>query len=327
MTNADGRDAASPRRLSGPVVITGAGGFLGSRLAERLIGEGLAVIGTSRSTRGGPSGLSWRRMDLADGRLVAGALAELCPSAVYHLAGAVTARTDLSLVSETLESLLRSTVNVLCAATECESRPRVVLAGSLTEPPATAARPEVGSPYVAAKWAASMYGRMFHRVYGTRVVSARIGFTYGPGQPEYRVIPYVIDAFLNGRVPKLSSGLLEADWVYVDDVITGLAALRTLPGLEGQSVDLGTGALCSVRDVVLRIARMIGAGATPEFGAVPDRPAETFYPADVDGTHRRLGWRPGTSLDEGLAATIRWHRGRLGGAPSSASRSPRKGGR
>ena len=58
MTNADGRDVASPRRLSGPVVITGAGGFLGSRLAERLIGEGLAVIGTSRSTRVGPSGLT-----------------------------------------------------------------------------------------------------------------------------------------------------------------------------------------------------------------------------------------------------------------------------
>ena len=133
------------------------------------------------------------------------------PGVVYHLAGAVTARPDLSLVRDTFESLLWNTVNILQAAAALRTPPRVVIAGSLTAPTAEDAFPDVGSPYAAAKWAGSIYARMFHRVYGAPVISARIGFAYGPGQPEHRVIPYVIDSYLRGRTPKLSAGRMADD--------------------------------------------------------------------------------------------------------------------
>jgi nucleoside-diphosphate-sugar epimerase len=131
--------------------------------------------------------------------------------------------------------------------------------------------------------------------------------TYGPGQHPTKIVPYVIDSLLQGKSPSLSSGLWSADWVYVDDVIDGFISAATRPGIDGSVIDLGSGTLTSIRDVVDSIVQIITPPVEPKFGALPDRPGEQMRVADTDHARTTLAWGASTSLDEGLAATVRWH--------------------
>jgi nucleoside-diphosphate-sugar epimerase len=101
--------------------------------------------------------------------------------------------------------------------------------------------------------------------------------------------------------------------VFIDDVVTGLAHLGAREGLDGQTVDLGTGQLTSVREVVEQLAALVPEAPPPRFGAVPDRPRERVRAANVAATRSALGWAPVTALAEGLAATLAWSRARLAG--------------
>lgn len=103
---------------------------------------------------------------------------------------------------------------------------------------------------------------------------------------------------------------------HVDDVARGLAALAEAPGIEGRTLDLGSGERHSVRRIVERLHAAIG-GPRPEFGALSDRALEVEPVADVETTARACGFRPRIGLAEGLEATIAWVRAEL--ARESAS--------
>jgi nucleoside-diphosphate-sugar epimerase len=140
--------------------------------------------------------------------------------------------------------------------------------------------------------------------------------TYGPGQHGTKIVPYVINSLIQGRSPSLSSGVWSADWVYVDDVVDGFISAATRPGIDGRVIDLGSGTLTSIRDVVNSIVRIINPTVEPQFGALPDRPSEQTRVADVDGARSMLCWSATRSLEDGLAATIRWHH--INRAPSNS---------
>lgn len=288
------------------VLVTGASGFLGRHLVRRLLATGAEVHAVSRAERPAEGALRWWRADLADAGAV-DLLFERCrPRRVFHLASWVSGRRELEHVRPAFLANAASTVNLLVAAqaSACE---RVVLAGSMEEPELAAGEP-ASSPYSAAKGAAALYGRFFHALYGSPVVTARIFMVYGENQPDRsKVVPYAIGEALAGRAPKLSSGARPVDWIHVDDVAQGLLALAAAAGIEGETLDLGSGELVSVREVVERICRATGA-PEPELGALPDRPLEQVRRADVERTAARCGFRPRISLDEGLRRTIEWSR-------------------
>jgi len=237
-------------------------------------------------------------------------LAEIRPDVVFHLAGQVTAAPELSLVLPTFHSLLTSTVNILSATASGGCR-RLVIPGSLAElaPGAPLAVPS--SPYAAAKCMGTAYARMFHDLYDTPVVVLRTFVTYGPRQHKDKLIPHVILSLLQGNRPKLASGKWEADWIYVDDVIDGfiLAASRT--GIDGRTIDLGSGTLTSTAKVVKKLVSLIDPEIKPLFGGVPDRPLEEIRAADTSSSRASLGWEPRTSLEQGLTRTIEWCRDQL----------------
>jgi nucleoside-diphosphate-sugar epimerase len=286
------------------ILVTGGHGFIGAHLCRRLIGEGSIVHATSRTLRrnegAGPAWLAADFSDMAQAREVLGAVK---PDVIYHLAGAVGAGPSLDLVLPTFHSLLTSTVNVLAAAQE-HGAPRVILAGSFTEPPPGTDWPVPGSPYAAGKWAASAYGRMFHALYDAPVSILRPMMAYGPGQAAGKLVPSVIAALLKGEAPKLSSGRAKADWVYIDDVVDAFTAAAIAPRALGATLDLGSGQLTSFREVVERIVARSGAKVAPYFGALADRPSELEVVADTKATAEKIGWRASTSLDDGLRATI-----------------------
>jgi UDP-glucose 4-epimerase len=263
------------------------------------------VHATSRRHRAG-DGVTWWQADLADLDATRRLISAIEPDVVFHLAGAVGAGPQLDLVRPTFDSLLSSSVNLLIASADTRVR-RIILTGSMTEPEADTAGLVPSSPYAAAKWASGAYARMFHSLYGTPVVIVRPFMTYGPGQAPEKLVPFVIRSLLAGNAPKLSSGHVQADWIYVADVIDGLVKSATAPGIEGQTFDLGTGKLRSLRSLVTEIASAMNSRIEPQFGAVPDRPNEREWAADLLPA-ARLGWAPATSLEEGLRQTVAWYR-------------------
>lgn len=288
------------------VLVTGGGGFLGSHLCRRIRDAHGEVYATSRTKRDGAPGLNWLSADFADLATAQGVLADIRPNVIVHLAGSVGASPDLELVLPTYHSLLTSTVNILLAATQagCD---RILLTSSCTEPTAQT-HPVPKSPYAAAKWASSAYGRMFSALYGSPVVLLRPFMTYGPGQHPSKLIPSVALSLLKGRSPKLSSGRTRMDWVFVSDIIDAFMLAAAAPGIEGTSIDLGTGTLVSVRAVAEQIAEAVDSKTPIAFGAMIDRPQENEFSADTALAAETLGWTATTSLERGLRQTVDWYR-------------------
>jgi UDP-glucose 4-epimerase len=290
------------------VLVTGARGFLGTHLLRQLGQAGAELHGVSRTPPTSTGGVQWWGSDLHDRGDIERLFGQVRPHVVYHMGGHVTASPGIEHVVPTFETLLASTVSVLLSSAQARVK-RVVLVGSASESTLSGAEPTPASPYVIAKWAASTYGRMFHSLYGTPVVIVRPVMIYGPGQPPEKLLPTVITALLRGEGPKMSSGLFAPDWVYIDDLTDGLARAGYIPGAEGCSLDLGSGTLTPVREMVGRIVKLVrerrGACPEPLIGALPDRPNEAYDPANTGKAFEKLGWRATTSLDDGLRKTIR----------------------
>ncbi len=291
------------------VLVTGASGFIGSHLCDRLSKNGAEVHAISRTPRhtGTKTAIHWWQGKLEDIDTVRNVLSTVKPEVIFHLASHVAGSRSLELVLPTFHSNLVSTVNLLTVATEIGCR-RLVLVGSLEEP-----EPDHNqvpcSPYAAAKSASSAYGRMFYELYQTPVVIARLFMVYGSGQQDLRkLIPYVTLSLLQGQAPKLSSGQRLVDWIYVDDVVDGLLVAAQAPNVEGCTVDLGSGILVPIRTVVQQLINLVGAETQPLFGALPDRPLEQVRVANTTYSYGKLGWQPATSLERGLELTVDWYR-------------------
>ena len=197
-------------------------------------------------------------------------------------------------------------MNVLVAATEVGCG-RIILTGSLTEPAQSGHSVVPSSPYAAAKWMSTIYARMFHSLYATPCVVLTPFMTYGPSQDPKKLVPSVILSLLKRQAPKLSSGLWEVDWVFIEDVIDAFIAAATAPGIEGECLDIGSGTHSTVRSVVEQISSLMATETQPLFGVLPDRPMEPVRRADVELTHKRLKWRAQTPLEDGLRRTITWY--------------------
>ena len=196
--------------------------------------------------------------------------------------------------------------NLLMATAE-NSAGRIVLAGSLEEPDEVNSVP--CSPYAAAKWSASGYARMLHALYQIPVVIAKIFMVYGPGQSDHtKLIPYVITSLLRGEPPKLSSGLRLVDWIYIDDVVEGLIRCAEAPDIDGRTVELGSGKMLSIREVVQQLSELVPSTVRPQFGFQPDRPLERVKKADIAESYKLISWRPSMPLREGLTRTVEWYK-------------------
>jgi nucleoside-diphosphate-sugar epimerase len=290
------------------VLVTGANGFIGSHLSLRLHRDGAEVHGVYRSHPPVSRTHNWWQADLSDLAAVKELFAKARPDVIFHLASHVKGAPDLEHVLPTFHSNLHTTVNLLTVASSSNCR-RVILTGSLAEPEPHKGELFPSAPYAAAKSASSAYARMFHALYKLPVLIARVFMVYGPGQRDLtKLIPYSILSLLRGEPPQITSGGRLVDWIYISDVVNGFIALAQAGDVDGQTLDLGSGALVSIRDIVKALTELAAPSLSAQFGILPDRPLEPTRLARTSETLTKIGWRPEVSLAEGLRHTLEWYR-------------------
>lgn len=294
------------------VLVTGASGFIGSALCGRLLALGAEVHGISRRVReSGSSGLRWWRGDIVEISAIREIVTAVQPEFIFHLGGHTQAARGQEQILPSFQTNLISTINLLLAANEVGCK-RVLLTGSLEEPDmedVSAASCTPSSPYAASKYAASCYARMFHSLYQLDVVVLRVFMVYGPAQSDLRkLVPSVILTLLKGESARLGSGQRLVDWIYVDDVAAGFVAAAEATGVAGKTIDIGSGELVSVRELVEQLAPLVDADSVIRLGALPDRPLEQIRAADLTPAKLLLGWKPTVTLAQGLRNTVEWYR-------------------
>jgi nucleoside-diphosphate-sugar epimerase len=294
------------------VLVTGSTGFIGRHLVDRLTGlEAQVYAGTSpaderdialHSSRPSPRLLAF---DMRDARAVQRAVDEAAPEIVLSLAavGVTDSAIDSMLA---LQVNAGGTVNLLEALRDSRVR-RVVLVGTCHEYGACEAIEGLDpfNAYAASKVAAWAFGRMYWRAWDLPVVTVRPFQVYGPGQPPQCLIPAAIRAALSGEDLAMTPGEQERDFIYVEDIVDAMMAAIEAPGIEGTSLDLGTGIGHAIRHVVERIWELTNAKGQVELGALSYRSGEAMrLVADADRTAQLIGWHATTPLEEGLWATI-----------------------
>lgn len=320
------------------VLVTGAQGFVGSWLAERLLDSGASVVALRRDvepeSRFHTDGIEERcviaQADLIDYEALIRVINEHDVAAVFHLAAQTIVGTANRSPLSTFEANVRGTYLLLeaCRAVGVVGDPieRIVVASSdkaygdheeLPYREDFALQPRY--PYDTSKACTDLIARSYAATYELPVAVTRLANVYGGGDVNWsRIVPDTARALVKGDRPVIrSDGSPERDYLYVDDAVDAyLAVAESLdrPELRGRAWNAGWGSPHSVREVVDRLIAVSGVEVEPDVQGegTPHGEIDRQY-LDSTAIRDELGWRPSRDLEEGLAAAWGWYRKRLHG--------------
>lgn len=305
--------------------MTGAGGFIGSHLTERLCELGAIpralvhynALGSWGLLEGSPhaGAIEVVAGDVCDPGCVRSAVAGV--DVVFHLAALVAIPYSYRAPESYVRTNIMGTLNVLQACRD-ESVTRLVhtstseVYGSAQTVPISEAHPLVGqSPYSATKIGADKLAESFHASFGLPVVIARPFNTFGPRQSARAVIPTIISQRLRGEVVKLGSLHPTRDFNFVANTVDGFLAAAESDEAIGGTFNLGSGREISIGDLATLIGTLVGGECAVEIDAQRLRPETSEVDrllADSQKARATLGWEPRVGLEEGLERTIAWMR-------------------
>jgi UDP-glucose 4-epimerase len=304
-------------------VVTGAAGFIGSTLVDRLLGSGHEVLGVDDLSTGRLANhhraledSRFRLVEADVGASVAGHEIEAArPEVVFHLAAQMDVRHSVADPVEDARRNVLGTVAVLEAAHRSGSR-KVVFAssggsiyGDAERLPADESTPvDPHSPYAASKVAGEVYLGVYRRLYGLHTTALALGNVFGPRQDprgEAGVVAIFASALLEGRPAYIyGDGSTTRDYIYVDDVVDAFVGAAGPDG-DGMRLNIGSGVETSVQHLYDHVGRATGSTEPAEL--LPERPGElSRVVLDCAAAGRVMGWRARTSLEAGLARTVAW---------------------
>ena len=312
------------------VLVTGAGGFIGSHLTEELVRAGARVRAFVRyNSRGDWGLLSLLPAEvLEEVEVVAGDLRDLpamqqavqSVSHVFHLGALIAIPYSYEHPAEVVETNVIGTLNVLLACRDA-SVERIVhtstseVYGTALEIPIGEGHPLQGqSPYSASKIGADKLAESFFCAFDLPVVTVRPFNTYGPRQSARAVIPTIITQALTQDVVYLGNLKARRDLTYVADTVRGFLSAGHVDHVEGKTFNLGLGEEVSIGELAKRIIWLVGDEIRIEVDEERLRPKKSEVQrllSDNSFARVRLGWQPQVALNEGLERTINWVRDHL----------------
>ena len=301
------------------VLVTGGGGFVGANLARRLQAEGhdvrlLLKPGHKPWRLEGFDPATFHAVDLADADGVTAAVRAIKPEWVFHLA-AYGAYSSQQSWADMVASNIAGTVNLVDASVDVGVE-SFVNTGSSSEygfkdhAPSETEVLAPNSNYAVTKAAATMYCAFSARAHNVRIRTLRLYSVYGPWEEPARLIPTLLVAGLQGRLPPLADRRTARDFIFVDDVCDAYLAVAADTTAPPDAVfNVGTGVQSTLEHVVATVRRLLDVGEAPRWGTMPDRSWDTTtWVADNRKLVSQLGWRPRHSLEEGLGSMIEWLR-------------------
>jgi NAD dependent epimerase/dehydratase len=312
------------------VLVTGAAGFIGSHLVERLVREGHRV----RAYVHYNARNDWGNLELAPPdvkaaiEVVTGDIADPFSvrhaargiEIVYHLSSLIAIPYSYVAPQSYVQTNVQGAINVLQAARE-EGVERVVHTstsecyGTAQYVPIDEKHPLQGqSPYSASKVGADMLAESYWRSFELPVAIIRPFNTFGPRQSARAVIPTIISQALKGGTIKLGSLSPTRDMNYVDNTVDGFLAVASHPAAVGQVINVGSGREISIGDLARLIVKLVGSQSEVVEDTQRIRPANSEVERLLCGNDKArslLGWSPRVGLEEGLQRSIEWFRGHL----------------
>jgi len=312
------------------VLVTGAGGFIGSHLVERLVEAGASVRAFVRyNSRADPGLLQMASPEtISRLELIGGDLRDLdavrkavegC-ELVFHLGALISIPYSYLHPVEVAESNFIGTLNVLIACRDFGVRR--LLHTSTSEVYGTALRDTIDeshplqgqSPYSASKIGADKLAESFYCAYELPVVTVRPFNTYGPRQSARAVIPTIITQAIARNTIHLGSTSTIRDFTYVGDTVNGFLCAAIAKDVDGCTFNLGTGHAIRIGDLAERIIQKVGTQVKVEVDAARLRPQKSEVKRLLSNNalaRERLDWNPTVDLDDGLDKTIAWIRENL----------------
>ena len=299
------------------VLVTGGAGFIGSHLADALVGRGDAVEVVDDMSTGRPGRLPEQagvhKLSVTDAAALTALTADFGPDLICHLAAQIDVRSSVSHPAQDAEANVIGTVNVLEAARAVGARVLFCSTGAVIYgrdapiPSMEDVLPLPESPYGVAKHCAEQYVLLYNRLHGTSHAVLRFANVYGPRQDPTGlagVVAIFCAQALAGERPIIyGDGRQTRDYVYVGDAVDAFlaAADRGRPG----TWNIGTGTEITVLELTQVISEVAGHQLHPVFAAA--RPGELLRGALAPERARRdLGWVPATSLADGIGRVYRW---------------------
>jgi NAD dependent epimerase/dehydratase len=310
------------------VLVTGAGGFIGSHLAESLVASGAGVRAFVHYNAAGSRGwldhsplqkeMDVRAGDITDADSVLSAVKGV--DAVFHLAALIAIPYSYAAPRSYIRTNIEGTLNVLQAAREAGTA-RVVhtstseVYGTARQVPIAETHPLSGqSPYSASKIGADKIAEAFHLSFNVPVVTVRPFNTFGPRQSARAVIPTIVTQLLTGETVRLGSTHPTRDLNFVANTVEGFLLAGEHPQAPGGTFNLGSGREIAIGDLAALIAKIMGKPIRIDTDAERLRPPGSEVErllADHTLASAVLGWQPRVSLEDGLEQTIEWLRANL----------------
>ncbi|MBW6465966.1 MAG: GDP-mannose 4,6-dehydratase [Brevefilum sp.] len=307
------------------ILVTGAGGFIGSHLVEALATRGATVRAFVRYTSRADIGLlAYLPEPILDGvEIIAGDLRDQDAvrravegvDLIFHLGALIAIPYSYLHPTEVVETNVMGTLNILLAARDL-GIPRLVhtstseVYGSALRVPIDEGHPLQGqSPYSASKIGADKLAESFYSAYDLPVVTVRPFNTYGPRQSARAVIPTIISQVLTRD--QLHIGRLDTrrDFTFMDDTVAGFLKAGEAIGVEGDLFNLGTGEDVTIQDIIDMVFKITGTQLPiiqQEVRMRPDKSEVTRLLSDNSKAAQILGWTPTIDLETGLRQTVAW---------------------